>query len=137
MLKIGKREFKNATLNFSSLANLKSDNEYDILLMSAVIDLVDNYQSFIDQIIIKVNPKLIIIDRTLFTALDYDFWTVKDTNKNITGHKKYPLCFLSQSKFDNFMESRGFKQKDHWNTSDNKLVSKMQIGTYKGFCYER
>lgn len=136
ILEIGTNEFCNEKLSFSSLEQLTQKSNYDVLIFGAVIDFIDDYQAVIKELIYKCKPQMIIVDRTLFTDLTYDFWTVKDTNKNITGHKKYPLCFISEIVFNSFMLNHGYQKIDSWLTSDKKMVSGMKVGNYKGFCYK-
>ena len=69
-----------------------STKRYDAVIFSAVIDYIEDYRSLMRKIILESKPDIVLIDRSLFSELDYDFYAIKKTNKNITGNKKYPVC---------------------------------------------
>ena len=122
LVNIGAKEFSCKRLNFctSDMFFKSYEREYDAVIFSAVIDYIEDYRTLMRRIISESKAKIILIDRSLFSELDVDFYAIKKTNKNITGNKKYPVCILSEKSFKVFMAEMDLR----WQTNGQPAMER-------------
>ena len=134
LMDAGNEIFANEHLTFhAGPEGLKAD----ILVLSAVIDVLKDPFELVHQLISVLSPGLIILDRTLFCERKDHFYTIKKTARHITGGKRYPVAFFSEEKMKTYFENLGYEISDTWKTTDGQVVNKLTVGNYLGFALEK
>jgi putative methyltransferase (TIGR04325 family) len=95
---VGSKEFANSELSFyRSIECACEDNEYDVLLLSGVIQYLPDPLAFLSHVLDRRIPS-IIVDRTPFMTNGIARLTVQHVPKRIYP-ASYPAWFLSENEF--------------------------------------
>ena len=130
----GQKNFESDELSFTCEI---PESKFNVALFSAVLDVVENPYAILAEVIAKISPDLIIIDRSLYHGGCEDYYTIKSTAKHITNQHEYPVAWFSMSCFISRIESMGYNQVDRWDTADGKVVSGFTVGTYHGIVFKK
>ena len=129
----GNKEFANSELSFyRSIESACAENEYDVLLLSGVIQYLPDPLGFLGHVLDRRIPS-IIVDRTPFMANGIARLTVQHLPKRIY-RACYPAWFLSEEDFTaKFV--RQYETIATWPALD-KHHPQGGLAHYKGFLFE-
>jgi putative methyltransferase (TIGR04325 family) len=130
---VGNKEFANEELSFyDSIESACKDNEYDVLLLSGVLQYLPDPLTFLSSIVGRRIPA-IIIDRTPFMVNGVARLTVQHVPKRIYS-ASYPAWFFSEHEFLAKFETQ-YENIATWSALD-KHHPQGGRAEYKGFLFE-
>jgi len=104
LVALGQTHFQTDRLRFyATLDECLSQNSVHVVLLSSVLQYLENPYTFLDQLT-KYSVPWLIFDRTAFISKSSDRLTIQTVRPPIYA-AKYPAWFLSQSKFESHFES--------------------------------
>ena len=132
-VRIGKQNFEDERLKFySSIDNCIIENSINILILSSVIEYLEDPFLFLTTIIPQLKVDYIIIDRTPFTD-DTDRITVQ-TVPNKIYKASYPCHIFNQKKFCTFFSSMGYTLLEEFESINDERYKDIR---FMGFIYIR
>lgn len=134
-VKNGKEFFSDENLDFYfTIGEYLKINKPDILLLSSVIQYLEETYEFIEKII-EYDFKIIIIDLTPFSKNDDTIITVQSVNPNIYS-ASYPCRILSLSKIKSLFAHKYTLLEEFDTTPQVKIpLSKNREAIYKGLIF--
>lgn len=94
----GKKHIQSEQLKFfKTIDDCKSKNQQNVILLSSVLQYLDDYIDIIKQLT-TTNATLLIIDRTPFSSIDSDKILIQKVPSSIYS-ASYPMRVFSRSKF--------------------------------------
>lgn len=101
LVTLGRTHFQTDRLHFhTTLDECWAQNTIQVVLLSSVLQYLENPYGFLDQLISYPTPWL-IFDRTAFIGKAKDRLTIQTVRPPIYA-AKYPAWFLSQAKFESY-----------------------------------
>lgn len=132
----GRENFENSELKFyDSVDQCLDENSIDVLLLSSVIQYLEDPFQFI-QGILKHRFKYILFDRTTFTDLSESKIMLQTVHEVIYA-ASYPCWFISEAKFLALMQDTYSLVAEFESVCDgqSKVINDIKV-TWKGFLYQ-
>ena len=132
----GRENFENSELKFyDSIDHCLDENSIDVLLLSSVIQYLDDPFQFLHGIL-KHRFKYILFDRTCFTDLSESKIMLQKVPK-VIYEASYPCWFISEPKFLDLMKDTYSLIAEFESVCDgpSQVINEMKA-TWKGFLYQ-
>lgn len=105
-----------ADLSYSQ--DLASAENSNFLLLSSVLNYLEDYESIFSKCLDLPHLKFVMIDRTAFSHSDSEWIIVQEVPEEIYK-ASYPCRILSESKVNSILEKRGFRPWMNWKNFDS------------------
>lgn len=116
---IGKESFEDSILKFyPTITDCIKEQSPNVIVLSSVLQYLENPYQFIDSLINETQANLILIDRTPFSSEER---IVIQTVPSSIYKGSYPCHIFSLSKFKNFFSSNNYNLIEEFESNDGKV----------------
>jgi putative methyltransferase (TIGR04325 family) len=115
---LGRQHLLNETLKFyNSIQDLSAERQANVVLLSSVMQYLPEPYEILNELLLK-NPKVVIFDRTSFiNSGDEDRIRIQNVPEEIYK-ASYPCWFLSKPKLCNYLNERGYKVLESFDSNE-------------------